>query len=340
MSSSKISLFSRVLIGLAAVALVVSIFVPLWRIELDAPQYPEGLCLNIYPNLIGGDVDIINGLNHYIGMQTLHAENFIEFTLLPYIIGFYALLVFSAAMIGRRNYVNFVLIAFILFGIVAMVDFWRWEYDYGHNLNPDAAIKVPGMAYQPPLIGFKQLLNFGAYSVPDIGGWLFIFAGVVLVFVAGKEGGWYRKFFKKNTASIVVILASAVSVSSCGQKGPEPIHLNKDKCDFCKMTISDYRFAAELITPKGRVYKFDDLSCMSGYIQENREIQNSSFYIGDFKNAGTLLGVMDVHFVQSDEFKSPMGGNTAAFKQVQEAEKMAQLYRTVVKNWKQVQNQN
>ena len=106
------------------------------------------------------------------------------------------------------------------------------------------------------------------------------------------------------------------------------------------MTISDYRFAAELITPKGRVYKFDDLSCMSGYIQENREIQNSSFYIGDFKNAGTLLGVMDVHFVQSDEFKSPMGGNTAAFKQVQEAEKMAQLYRTVVKNWKQVQNQN
>ena len=60
-----------------------------------------------------------------------------------------------------------------------MVDFWLWEYDYGHNLNPDAAIVVPGMTYQPPLIGFKQLLNFGAYSYPDIGGWIMF--GVALV---------------------------------------------------------------------------------------------------------------------------------------------------------------
>jgi copper chaperone NosL len=61
-----------------------------------------------------------------------------------------------------------------------MYDFWRWEYNYGHNLNPDAAIIVPGMAYQPPLIGYKQLLNFGAYSMPDIGGWIFIGVGVLL----------------------------------------------------------------------------------------------------------------------------------------------------------------
>ena len=339
MSSSKISWFSRVLIGLAALALVVSVFVPLWRIELDAPQYPEGLCLYIYPNVIGGDVDIINGLNHYIGMQTLHAENFIEFTILPYIIGFYALLVFSAAVVGRRQYLNLVLLAFVLFGIVAMVDFWRWEYDYGHNLNPDAAIKVPGMAYQPPLLGFKQLLNFGAYSVPDFGGWLFIIAGAVLAYVAGNEGGVFRRFFKKKSA-VMAMLIVGVSLGSCTQKGPEPIHLNNDRCDFCKMTIADYRFAAELITPKGRLYKFDDVSCMSGYIQENREAQNSSFYVGDFQHTGTLLGVMDVHFVQSVEFKSPMGGNTAAFKQVQDAEKIAQLHQTTVKNWNQVQNQN
>jgi len=64
-----------------------------------------------------------------------------------------------------------------------MIDFWKWEYDYGHDLDPAAAIKVPGMAYQPPLIGFKQLLNFGAYSIPDIGGWLFIGVGLILVFI-------------------------------------------------------------------------------------------------------------------------------------------------------------
>ena len=52
----------------------------MWRIELEAPQYPEGLVLQLHANKIGGDVDIINGLNHYIGMATLHTENFFEFT--------------------------------------------------------------------------------------------------------------------------------------------------------------------------------------------------------------------------------------------------------------------
>lgn len=319
--------------------LVLSIFVPLWRIELAAPQYPEGLCLYIYPNLIGGDVDIINGLNHYIGMQTLHAETFIEFTVLPYIIGFYALLTFLAALVGNRKYLNFVLIAFVVFGIVAMVDFWRWEYDYGHNLNPDAAIKVPGMAYQPPLIGFKQLLNFGAYSVPDIGGWLFIITGAILVYVACQEGGWFVGFLMKKSARALALFVLA-GLISCSIKGPEPIQLNKDKCDYCKMTVSDFRFAAELMTVKGRVYKFDDISCMRGYIRANKDVQNATFFIGNFKKPGELIGVIDAHFVQSDQFKSPMGGNTAAFSLIQDAQKIAREYQTEVKNWNQVQNRN
>ena len=80
---------------------------------------------------------------------------------------------------------------FVIFGIVAMVDFWRWEYAYGHELNPEAPIQVPGMAYQPPLIGYKQLLNFGAYSVPDIGGWLFILVGLLLLIALLIP--WYKK---------------------------------------------------------------------------------------------------------------------------------------------------
>ena len=70
---------------------------------------------------------------------------------------------------------------------MAMVDFYRWNYDYGHDLDPSAAIKVPGMAYQPPIFGYKQLLNFGAYSIPDIGGWLFIAAGLFLLIAVLKE---------------------------------------------------------------------------------------------------------------------------------------------------------
>lgn len=188
--SKKISSLSRALLIVAAVLLAVSIFVPLWYIDLDAPQYPEGLQLKIYPDKLSGDVDIINGLNHYIGMRTLHTDDFTEFKILPYVIGFYALLTLIVALVGNRKLLYILLGLFILFGVVAMYDFWKWEYDYGHNLNPEAAIKVPGMTYQPPLIGFKQLLNFGAYSFPDLGGWLFVGAGILMLAAAIIE--WRR----------------------------------------------------------------------------------------------------------------------------------------------------
>lgn len=188
--SNKINGLTKVLLFMAAILLVISIFVPLWYIDLDAPQYPEGLRLLIYPNKLEGDVEIINGLNHYIGMKTLHTNDFVEFTVLPYIIGFFAALTLIVALVGNRKFLYFLLALFVVFGIVAMYDFWKWEYDYGHNLDPAAAIKVPGMAYQPPLIGFKQLLNFGAYSFPDIGGWCFIGAGALMLLAVILE--WRR----------------------------------------------------------------------------------------------------------------------------------------------------
>jgi len=181
MKNNNLSLLQRILIFLSGILLVVVLFVPLWQIELAAPQYPEGLVLKMYPNKIAGNVDIINGLNHYIGMNTLHTKDFIEFTVLPYIVGFFALLCFVVGFQKKKKWLTVLFTLFVIFGIVAMVDFWRWEYEYGHHLNPEAPIQVPGMAYQPPLIGYKQLLNFGAYSIPDIGGWLFVAVGALLL---------------------------------------------------------------------------------------------------------------------------------------------------------------
>ena len=186
MNNSKISTLSKAILLLVMGLLVSSIFVPMWRIELSAPQYPEGLVLQLHANKIGGDVDIINGLNHYIGMKTLHKEDFIEFTVLPYIIGFFAFCALAVAIIAKKNGLYALFISFILFGILAGVDFYRWNYEYGHNLDPNAAIRVPGMSYQPPLIGYKQLLNFGAYSIPDIGGWMLIASGFLLFFLVVK----------------------------------------------------------------------------------------------------------------------------------------------------------
>ncbi len=124
---------------LAGICILLAIVFPIWRIELDAPQYPEGLALHIYANKMGGDVDIVNGLNHYIGMKTIHAEEFIEFTVLPYIIGFFGLWALFSAYKKSKTSVLILLICFGLFGVLAMYDFWRWEYEYGHNLDPTAA---------------------------------------------------------------------------------------------------------------------------------------------------------------------------------------------------------
>ena len=88
MNTSKIDVFSKGILLIVSALLFASLLFPMWRIELTAPQYPEGLVLLLHANKIGGDVAIINGLNHYIGMKTLHTEDFVEFKILPYILVF------------------------------------------------------------------------------------------------------------------------------------------------------------------------------------------------------------------------------------------------------------
>ena len=178
---------TRVLSTVCGMALAVVIFVPIWKIELRAPQYPEGLSMHIHSNKLSGDVEIINGLNHYIGMRTLHADDFVEFTVLPYVFAILALLGILTAIVNRKWLFISWISLFFLFAIVAMVDFYKWEYDYGHHLDPKAPIQVPGMSYQPPLIGFKQLLNFEAFSIPSTGGWIMLGVGLSMAFLIFKE---------------------------------------------------------------------------------------------------------------------------------------------------------
>ena len=333
MKKTGISPLSRVLSALAGIALVISLFVPMWRIELDAPQYPEGLALQIFPHKLGGDVAIINGLNHYIGMQTLHAENFVEFTVLPYIIAAFAIAALLAAAMGKRKLLQMVFFAFVIFGVVAMIDFWRWEYDYGHNLDPNAAIIVPGMAYQPPLIGFKQLLNFGAFSIPDTGGWLFITAGALLLVAVLKEAGVFNRFFNKKIAGATVLL---LLLQSCSSNEPEAIAYNRDNCSHCKMTITDSRFAAEVKTTKGRVYKFDDITCMTAYLREHNDVTFSGLWVSNFDGPQQLIDATTAYYIQDESFNSPMRGNTAAFTSKEAAGAIATKLQAAVTIWDSV----
>lgn len=171
---------TRILSVIAGLFLLGSLFLPIWKIELTAPQYPEGLEMYIHANKLSGEVEIINGLNHYIGMKELHAEDFIEFTVLPYFIVALAVLAILVAFVNRKWFLYAWIVAFVLFGVGFGIDFYFWLYDYGHNLDPTAPIQVPGMSYQPPIIGFKQLLNFGAYSIPAIGGWVLFTAAFLM----------------------------------------------------------------------------------------------------------------------------------------------------------------
>lgn len=187
MKNNSLSKLSKILLITSGIGLIISIFVPLWAIYLEAPQYPEGLGMFLHANKITGDYEIINGLNHYIGMKEIHQEDFWEFKILPYALGFFAALAFLTVFLNNKKWLYFFAALFLIFGVTFMVDFYLWEYDYGHNLNPNAAIVVPGMSYQPPLLGFKQLLNFGAYSYPDIGGWIMFGVGIILVVLSYLE---------------------------------------------------------------------------------------------------------------------------------------------------------
>jgi len=187
MKTNSLHQFSKILLIVLGVALVVAIFVPIWSIYLNAPQYPEGLAMFIYTNKIGGEYEIINGLNHYIGMKEIHADEFWEFKILPFALAFFAAACLLAAFLNSRKILYTVTAIFLLFGVGFVYDFWRWLYDYGHNLNPHAAIVVPGMSYQPPLLGYKQLLNFEVWSYPNIGGIIMISTGVILLILAFVE---------------------------------------------------------------------------------------------------------------------------------------------------------
>lgn len=328
--------YSRALIGLCAAVLIIVLFFPFWQIQLTAPQYPEGLVLLIYANKLAGNVDIINGLNHYIGMKTLHTEDFIEFTVLPYIIAFFALFALVVAIKGKRRWLNLLAIVFVLFGIVAMIDFWKWNYNYGHNLDPNAAIVVPGMAYQPPILGYKQLLNFGAYSVPDVGGWLFIAVGVILlalVFMA-------RRPVKKPTVGLVrsvgyLFIGGCMATLLACNNEPQPIVVGKDHCAFCKMPYNDNRFGGEILTKNGKVFKFDDVHCILEFINDGHELKGKSYdvYFVNFLGDHQLVPMEKAFFYTSPAFRSPMNGNVVIFDNRDSLESKVRDYPGNVETW-------
>jgi copper chaperone NosL len=334
----KLKPISRILILLSALSMISAYYVPLWQILMWAPQYPEGLSMKIWINNLTGNVKIISALNHYIGMRHIEVGMFPEFKYMIYIVAVIILIGVLTAMLNKR----FMLVIFstliVAGGIAALIDFYIWGYDYGHNLDPRAPIVVPGMSYQPPLIGTKQLLNFTAFSGPDIGGWIFLVAGILAIGTLIFE--IYKSKMERKTITTAVITLLCLSLVACKVE-PEPLQYGKDSCHTCKMTLMDNKFGAEILTTKGKIYKFDDTNCMLNFYNSGQvpaeEMQE--ILIIDFSKPEHMIDARNALYVKSESIKSPMASNIAAFQSNNDLKKFNAEWHGIALSWGELQTQ-
>ncbi|WP_312476204.1 hypothetical protein [Neobacillus sp.] len=183
--SHKLSITSSLLITLSAILIVVSLFFPWWKMVFYAPQYPEGLNIIVYPNKLQGEIDIINGLNHYIGMSNFSKENFPELSYLSYLIGGLAVITLLTAIL-RNKKVLYGLIGIITIGGVAgVLDLHFALQKYGTNLSPKAPIKID--PFVPPIIGQNTVANFTTHSLLGTGIYFVIAAFILLLIPLWKD---------------------------------------------------------------------------------------------------------------------------------------------------------
>ncbi|MBZ9728725.1 hypothetical protein LB467_03420 [Salegentibacter sp. JZCK2] len=184
-------------------ALLLGLFIyPLWNIQLEAPQYPDSLGMNIFIGGIQGeeefDIQNIDGINHYIGMKKIPtpAEMW-EFNVFPIVIGGMAAL---GALLGILGFFKIIgpnwflgwLTLMTVLGILGMIDFNNWLTDYGTDLDPKAIMKLTDsedkpLSYKPPLLGSEKILNFTAHSYPKAGAYLML-VGMLITLVAWWVG--------------------------------------------------------------------------------------------------------------------------------------------------------
>ncbi len=184
----QLSRESRLALILAAAIMLPSIFLPVWKITLHAPQYPDGLQLVIYPHTVGGQLQEVNLLNHYIGMHSIEPGEFPEFRFIPFFILRFAAFGLLAALIGRMAIAAIGYLDFVLFGAVMLYIFQLWLRNFGTNLAPDAPINLE--PFVPKFLGTTQVAQFSVTSWPAVGGVLMLIAGLLGPALAALE--WRR----------------------------------------------------------------------------------------------------------------------------------------------------
>ena len=178
---------------------------PIWHIRLIAPQYREGLQLDIYTTTVRGNLDTVNELNHYVGMHQIKPNEFAEFGFIPIALSIFGGLALLAALVNRRWFAALGWVLFTLFGVVMVADFGRWLWLYGHQLSPTAPIKMP--PFTPPVIGVMRIANFHVQSWPG--------TGTIMLMVAWLMGPFSIRWEKTHP------VAGIAGSSTPGGKAPD-----------------------------------------------------------------------------------------------------------------------
>lgn len=304
----RMSRAARVLTFVAAALLAVMYLTPVWSVRLVAPQYPEGIGMYIRLNTIEGvkehDIANINSLNHYIGMKTIEPDAIPELKYMPWIVAGLIASGIAVAALGRRRLLAGWLVAFALIGAAGLWDFWRWTYDYGHNLDlENAIIIVPGLSYQPPIFGTRQLANFTATSLPHIGG---IAAGVTFLLAAVALFLSYRRRAPRG----LQLAGAALAATACAAN-PQ-IVFGTDACVECRMLVTDQRFGAAVLTQTGKTLPFDSVDCLLEYLRAHPGTAVRSVWVVDAATRGALVPAEAALFVRDGALRPPMG-NVVSF---------------------------
>jgi hypothetical protein len=166
---------------IARILLLLSIFLPYWRMELEAPQYPNGLFLTAYVNHLAGDVKEIDGLNHYIGMRPLGEAAAMERAAAVWMLIAMVLLVEGAALVHRRWAVLLAVPA-ITFPVFFLADLFYWMRNFGLNLNREAPLSNAVKPFVPTVLGEGGIGQFKTYAEVGPGYWLAVAsAGLIIV---------------------------------------------------------------------------------------------------------------------------------------------------------------
>ena len=308
---------SRLVLVLAALLLLPAFITPLWSIGLVAPQYPDGLGMHIYVNDVRGhdrhDLQNINILNHYIGMQPIEPEEIPELDIMPVVLGALVGTGLVVALVGKPWLMAGWFVVFLGAGAAGMVDFYLWNIDYGHNLSPDAPIRIPDMTYSPPIIGTAQILNIRASSYPHL--------GTLFLTLSALLAGWgvFRSFRRRerggapgeagaptsegpegkdtqagpmatprrppsSVASLLLLIPMALV--GCSGEAPPPgagipgeseemdrIVYGESQDPYCGETVETIRWGGELRMVDGERVRFRSVECLAAYLLEGRVTQ-------------------------------------------------------------------